>query len=312
MIDGAIIECYSKEKIIAKVAGFMKEAKKICFLGKGGVGKSIIASNLSEALVRAGYHVLQIGNDSSLSSTILLRGFTDAVPALEEYRKNYVIQLADYIIKTASGAYCLELGSLEPGVGCMARGIQIIDEMMEMQGITDALDLDYIIYDIAGDIPCTGYILPMRDGIMDTCIVVTDGSVTSFVTANSIIAGIVKARRNASISIQMLVNYADRYPTRSQLDAYAVTTQLTILDYLDYYQRLEHSELAGETIFVSQPDSKAALFFTDLVEKITVTKQIIMPQPLGRNELFRWLRLWKQQSLDQKSGVIGGDYSGNI
>ena len=43
--------------------------QRICFLGRGGVGKTILVSNISAALAKAGYHVLQVGNDISLSST---------------------------------------------------------------------------------------------------------------------------------------------------------------------------------------------------------------------------------------------------
>ncbi|MEG2923919.1 MAG: AAA family ATPase, partial [Oscillospiraceae bacterium] len=49
-------------------------AERICFLGRGGSGKSTIAQNLSHALAKKGYHVLLVGNDLSLSSTVLLRG----------------------------------------------------------------------------------------------------------------------------------------------------------------------------------------------------------------------------------------------
>ena len=48
-------------------------AQRICFLGRGGSGKSTVAQNLGHALALKGYHVLLVGNDISLSSTVLLR-----------------------------------------------------------------------------------------------------------------------------------------------------------------------------------------------------------------------------------------------
>ena len=97
-------------------------AQRICFLGRGGSGKSTVAQNLGHALALKGYHVLLVGNDISLSSTVLLRGEADISPALEDYREHYEIDLNDYVIPTPSGVYCLELGSIDPGVGCLARG----------------------------------------------------------------------------------------------------------------------------------------------------------------------------------------------
>ena len=98
-------------------------AQRICFLGRGGSGKSTVAQNLGHALALKGYHVLLVGNDISLSSTVLLRGEADISPALEDYREHYEIDLNDYVIPTPSGVYCLELGSIDPGVGCLARGV---------------------------------------------------------------------------------------------------------------------------------------------------------------------------------------------
>ena len=47
-------------------------ADRICFLGRGGSGKSTVAQNISHALAQKGYRVLLVGNDISLSSTVLL------------------------------------------------------------------------------------------------------------------------------------------------------------------------------------------------------------------------------------------------
>lgn len=290
----------------------MKETKRICFLGKGGIGKSVIAANMSAALAEQGYKVLQIGNDISLSSTLLLRGALEAVPALEEYRKKYIIKIEDYIVKPPLGVYCLELGSLEPGVGCMARGIHIIDEMLASQGVLEKLGIDYILYDISGDIPCTGFILPMRDGLMQKCIVVTDRSVPAFVTANSIIAGIVRASKHKTVPIALLANYADVYPSKAQLTAYAKAIHLDEIAFLEYYQKLEHSELAGKTVLEAYPESAGAEAFRQLASKLIEIKMGQVPQALTRKELAVWLGDWKQRSLAQKSGIIGIDESSNI
>jgi len=291
----------------------MKNAKRICFLGKGGIGKSVITANLSTALVRQGYKVLQVGNDISLNSTVLLRGEQDITPVLEEYRKKYIINIEDYIIKSPAGVYCLELGSLEPGGGCMARGIHIADEMLENQDVIEKLGLDYILYDIAGDIPCTGFILPMRDGVMQKCVIVTDGRFPAFVTANSILAGIVHASKNKTLPISLLVNYADIYPARAQLTEYAAAIEVKDIAYLDYYQKIEHSELAGKTIFETAPESSAAKALLELSQKIIEdTKVLSLPKPLARQDLLHWLNHWKKRYLAQQSGVIGVEDSSNI
>ena len=51
-----------------------KRRKQIAIYGKGGIGKSTTTSNISAALVEAGYKVMQFGCDPKSDSTNTLRG----------------------------------------------------------------------------------------------------------------------------------------------------------------------------------------------------------------------------------------------
>lgn len=46
-----------------------KDIRKIAIYGKGGIGKSTTTSNLSAALAKKGYRVMQIGCDPKADST---------------------------------------------------------------------------------------------------------------------------------------------------------------------------------------------------------------------------------------------------
>ena len=274
-------------------------AKRICFVGRGGCGKTILAANLSHALAKMGKKVLLVGNDISLSSTMLLRGEADIEPALEIYREKYAVELLDTIIPTPSGVWCMELGSIDPGRGCMARGISLIDEMLQMQEIPQKLGLDYIFYDITGESPCTGYILPFRDGIMSRCILVTNGTFASVATANSILQGIVGTEKDREFPIQLVVNQADQYQVRQQLAAYAQRVNVGVLAYLDRCPELEYSCLDGRTVFDYAPQSSAAETFLRIARELDTPVAPVPPAPFLRRELLSWLRCWQKRELAQ-------------
>jgi len=51
----------------------------------------------------------------------------------------------------------------EPGVGCAGRGIITSIGLLENLGAyTD--DLDYVFYDVLGDVVCGGFAMPIREG----------------------------------------------------------------------------------------------------------------------------------------------------
>ena len=206
--------------------------RRICFLGTSGIGKSVIISNISEALARMGYGVLQIGNDSSLTSTSLLMQDQEMPAMMEEYREMYTVSAQEYIRMSPCGVYCLELGGIAPGCGCLARGVSIADEILREQMTAEQLGLDYIFYDISGEIPCTGYILPVRDGTMQEGIIITTGTYSSVSTANSILTAILKTRSSQEFPVRLLVNNAGVHQTKSLLTDYSHQTGIGILDFM--------------------------------------------------------------------------------
>lgn len=272
--------------------------QRICFLGRGGVGKTILVSNISAALAKAGYHVLQVGNDISLSSTELLRESKEITPVLDEFREKYDICVEAYLVRTPSGVYCLELGSIDPGAGCQARGLSIIDEMMAQQGMLDKYKIDVVIYDIAGDTPCTGYILPIRQGVMDKVVLVTNDRYPSVSTINCLLSAVLRQGKNHP-PVYLLENQTDRFSDRALLDDYARETNMTLLGCVAYDELTERASLMDETVVCEYPDSNSARELTLLAQKIVSVDNANEPKPFCRTELLRWQQQWKLKKLEK-------------
>ncbi|MDF2541437.1 MAG: nifH [Herbinix sp.] len=288
-----------------------RKTKRIGILGRVGVGKSIIASNLSEALVREGYKVLLIGTDISLSSTLLVRGFADIPSVLQDYREKYSIRLQDYIIKSQIGVYCMELGSIEPGSGCLAKGLSHIDEMLTAQGVLEEYQIDYILYDIAGDVACTGFILPIREGVMDQCLIITNGNMASLSTANTLLSGITKKGLIPSNTC-LVGNLSDVFHTRSFLTEYAEIVNIPILSFIEFSPIMRDSYLAEKTIYQINPESSMVEAFRDMALSMIDMEEKTKMKPFEQRSLLQWQQAWKKKELDYNRGIIDVDYSSNI
>lgn len=158
---------------------------KIAIYGKGGIGKSTIACNLSAALAEKGYKVMQIGCDPKSDSTMGLCG-ERITSVLELVRKNGDdIQLEDMVRIGYNGVICVEAGGPVPGLGCAGRGMIAALEKLQEKGAYEKYDPDVVIYDVLGDVVCGGFSMPMRKGHADKVFIVTSGeSMSCYAAAN--------------------------------------------------------------------------------------------------------------------------------
>ena len=122
-----------------------KKVKQIAIYGKGGIGKSTTTSNLSAALSKAGYRVMQFGCDPKADSTNTLRGGSYIPTVLDTLREKGSVDAHDVIFEGFGGIFCVEAGGPAPGVGCAGRGIITAVELFKQQKIFEELDLDIVI-----------------------------------------------------------------------------------------------------------------------------------------------------------------------
>ena len=159
------------------------------FYGKGGIGKSTIASNVSALLAMQGKKVLHIGCDPKADSTRLLckERIKTVLEVLEE--KDYP-ERDDLVYRSESGVWCVESGGPEAGNGCAGMGIITAMKELERLGVL-VEDWDVIIYDVLGDVVCGGFSVPMRQGYVDKVYIVSSADFMSLYAANNILKGVV-------------------------------------------------------------------------------------------------------------------------
>ena len=168
-----------------------KDIRKIAIYGKGGIGKSTTTSNLSAALAKKGYRVMQIGCDPKADSTKNLMGGKRIPTVLEQIKtKGEELTLEDIVFKGFGGVLCVESGGPTPGVGCAGRGIISAFEKLEELEAFETYQPDIVIYDVLGDVVCGGFAMPIRGGYAKDVYVVSSGEMMSLYAANNIASAI--------------------------------------------------------------------------------------------------------------------------
>ena len=139
--------------------------RSIAIYGKGGIGKSTTTQNTVAALAESGKKVMVVGCDPKADSTRLLLGGLVQKTVLDTLRDEGgdEVDLDEVLRPGYRGVKCTESGGPEPGVGCAGRGIITSINLLEQLGAYEQ-DLDYVFYDVLGDVVCGGFAMPMREG----------------------------------------------------------------------------------------------------------------------------------------------------
>ena len=99
----------------------------IAFYGKGGIGKTIVSTNLAATLAKRGHQPILFGCSpkANVAEVYAAYGIEPPIPFLELYRTEGVSKdnIKKSYIKTPSSVAIFECGGPEPGIGCAGKGI---------------------------------------------------------------------------------------------------------------------------------------------------------------------------------------------
>ncbi|MBR1740153.1 MAG: AAA family ATPase [Ruminococcus sp.] len=233
---------------------------KLAIYGKGGIGKSTIACNVSAALAKKGMTVMQIGCDPKADSTALLRSGEELKTVLGLMReKGNALTLDDMVYKSESGVYCVEAGGPVPGLGCAGRGIIAALEALKDKGAYDVIKPDAVIFDVLGDVVCGGFSMPMRKGCAEKVFVVTSGEKMSRYAAANICMAVenFKGRGYASLG-GLILNRRATAGEDEAVQELAGDFGTKIVASLDRSSDIPECEEKGEAVVLTRPDSTAA------------------------------------------------------
>lgn len=290
-----------------------KKLTQIAIYGKGGIGKSTTTSNITAALSKAGYKVMQFGCDPKSDSTNTLRGGTYIPTVLDTLREKNAVKASEVIFEGFNGVYCVEAGGPAPGVGCAGRGIITAVQLFKQQKVFEDLDLDYVIYDVLGDVVCGGFAVPIREGIAEHVFTVSSADFMAIYAANNLFKGIQKYSNSGGALLGgVIANSINQPYSKDIIDDFVFQTKTQVIEYVPRSVTVTQSELQGKTTIEAFPDSAQAQVYSKLAEKIanhTVSK---VPEPLDSQQLRDWAAKWANQLLAMETGELKVNSAANL
>lgn len=258
--------------------------RKIAIYGKGGIGKSTTAANLSAALAQAGLRVMQVGCDPKADSTRYL-AHRQVPTVLDVLREKRQPTLADLVHEGYRGILCVEAGGPTPGLGCAGRGIITAFELLDRLQAFAICKPDVVIYDVLGDVVCGGFAMPIRGGYAREVFVVSSGERMSLYAAYNIGQAMAqfKSRGYARLA-GVILNARGVAGEREAVEAMArEDLGSEVVHVIPRDPEVQRCEDLGVTVMEGAPDSPMAAVYRQLARTVLDRTEDAAPEPHRTN-----------------------------
>jgi nitrogenase iron protein NifH len=263
-----------------------KRLRQIAIYGKGGIGKSTTTQNLTAGLTEFGKNVLVVGCDPKADSTRLLLGGLAQKTVLDTLRQEGEDIDLDAVVKTGFGnTKCVESGGPEPGVGCAGRGIITSIGLLERLGAYTE-DLDYVFYDVLGDVVCGGFAMPIREGKAQEIYIVASGEMMALYAANNIAKGVQKYANKGGVRLGGIIcNSRNVDGELELLEAFAKELGTQLIHFVPRDNVVQRAEIRKKTVIEFEPEAKQADEYRALAKKIEENQLFVIPKPMTQERL---------------------------
>ena len=266
----------------------MSGLRQIAFYGKGGIGKSTTSQNTLAALAEMGQRVLIVGCDPKADSTrlILHAKAQDTILSLAANAGSVEdLEIEDVMKVGYRDIRCVESGGPEPGVGCAGRGVITSINFLEENGAYE--DIDYVSYDVLGDVVCGGFAMPIRENKAQEIYIVMSGEMMAMYAANNISKGILKYANSGGVRLGGLVCNERQTDKELELaEALAAKLGTQLIYFVPRDNIVQHAELRRMTVLEYAPESAQANHYRTLAGKIhNNAGKGIIPTPITMDEL---------------------------
>ena len=279
---------FNRDLIFATSKEINMALRQCAIYGKGGIGKSTTTQNLVAALAEAGKKVMIVGCDPKADSTRLIlhsKAQNSVMELAAEAGSVEDLELEDVLSVGYGGIKRVESGGPEPGVGCAGRGVITAINFLEEEGAYDDA-LDFVFYDVLGDVVCGGFAMPIRENKAQEIYIVCSGEMMAMYAANNIANGIVKYANSGSVRLAGLICNSRNTDREDELIiALAEKLGTQMIHFIPRANSVQHAEIRRMTVIEYDPTNKQADEYRALARKIVENKKFVIPTPITMDEL---------------------------
>lgn len=262
--------------------------RQCAIYGKGGIGKSTTTQNLVAGLASLGKKVMIVGCDPKADSTRLIlhaKAQATIMHLAAEAGSVEDLELEDVLKPGYGDIRCVESGGPEPGVGCAGRGVITAINFLEEEGAYEE-DLDFVFYDVLGDVVCGGFAMPIRENKAQEIYIVVSGEAMAMYAANNIAKGIVKYANSGSVRLAGLICNSRKTDREDELiEALAAKLGTQMIHFMPRDNVVQRAEIRRMTVIEYDPKSNQAEEYRTLAQKIVDNKKFVIPTPITMDEL---------------------------
>merc|ERR1712050_151855 len=236
---------------------------------------------------RHGQRIMIVGCDPKADSTRLMlhsKAQTTVLHLAAERGSVEDLELEEVMLPGFRNVSCVESGGPEPGVGCAGRGIITAINFLEENGAYQ--NLDFVSYDVLGDVVCGGFAMPIREGKAQEIYIVTSGEMMAMYAANNIARGILKYAHTGGVRLGGLICNSRNVNCEADLIenlAERINTQM--IHFVPRDNIVQHAELRRMTVNEYAPESNQSQEYRTLAKKIINNEKLTIPTPMEMDEL---------------------------
>lgn len=262
--------------------------RKIAIYGKGGIGKSTTQQNTAAAMAYFhGKKVFIHGCDPKADSTRMILGGMNQKTLMDMLRDDGAENITtEKVVKSGYlGIQCVESGGPEPGVGCAGRGVITAIDLMENNGAYTE-DLDFVFFDVLGDVVCGGFAMPIRDGKAQEVYIVASGEMMAIYAANNICKGLVKYAKQSGVRLGGIIcNSRNVDKEKEFLEEFTASIGTQMIHFMPRDNIVQKAEFNKKTVVEFDAECNQANEYGELGRKIIENENFVIPKPLTMDQL---------------------------